>query len=156
VGTRCRIGAVVCGVVMVLVGCGGGNRRLSAPEYARAASVVCVRANRAVARVTVPSFSSRRDAVHAMARVVTIERRTIDDLRALRPPGRLADTVQRWIALLDQAADELERTGMHLRAGRDGDAVEYGARATTLLDRARELVAPIRVTSCHGPELPTV
>jgi len=141
---------------MVVAACGGGSSRLSAPAYARAASSVCLRANRAVARVAVPPFSSRRDAAHAMALVVAIQRRTIDDLRDLRPPGDLSGTVQRWIALLDQAADELERTGAHLRAGRDGDAVEFGAKATTLLDRARALIAPLRVTSCHGPELPTV
>jgi hypothetical protein len=156
VGTRSRIGAVCCGVVMVLAACGGGSGHLSALDYARAASRVCVRANRAVALVSVPSFSARHDAAHAMARVVSIQRRTIDDLRGLRPPGQLSGTVQRWIALLDQAADELDRTGAHLRAGRDGQAVEFGAKATTLLDRARELVAPLRVTSCRGPELPTV
>jgi hypothetical protein len=141
---------------MVVAACGGGSDRLSASGYARAASGVCARANRAVTRISLPSFSLRHDASRSVTHIVVIQRRAIDDLRDLRPPGRLANTVQRWIALLDQAADELELTGSHLRAGRRGEAVAFGAKATTLLERARELVAPLRVTSCHGPELPTV
>jgi hypothetical protein len=156
VGTRSRIGAACCGMVLVIAACGGGNDRLSASAYARAASRVCVHANRAVTRIALPSFSSRHDASRSMTRVVVIQRRTIDDLHDLRPPGHFADTVQRWIALLDQAADELELTASRLRADRRAEAVEFGAKATTLLERARDLVAPLRVTSCRGPELPTV
>ena len=91
-----------------------------------------------------------------MARIVVVQRGTIDDLRDIRPSEQLAGTVQKWIALLDQGADELELMSVRLRAGRTAEAVEYGAKATTLLDRARELVAPLRLTSCRGPVLPTV
>ena len=155
-GTRSRIGAVCCGVVMVLAGCGGGSERLSAPDYAHAASELCRRSNHSVARVEMPPLTSERAAARAMVRVVVVQRGTIDDLRGVRPPDSLAGTVQKWIALLDQGADELELMSVRLRAGHTGEAVDYGAKATTLLDRARELVAPLRVTSCHGPELPTV
>ncbi len=155
-GTRSRFAAAGCVVAMVVVACGSGSDRLSASAYARAASVVCMRANRSVSRIALPSFSSRHDASRSLAHVVVIQRRAIHDVRGLRPPGRLADTVQRWVALLDQAADELELTASRLRADRLGEAVEFGAKATTLLARARDLIAPLRVTSCHGPELPTV
>ena len=129
---------------------------MSASAYARAASAVCVRGNRAVRRVDLPPLASERAASRAMERIVVVQRDAIDELRGLRPPEQLADTVQTWIALLDQSADELELMSVRLRTGRSAEAVEYGAKATTLLDRARELVAPIRVTSCRGPELPTV
>ena len=153
--TKSLLGAACCGLVMLMGGCGGGSERLSAPDYAREVSALCRRGNRAVARIEIPPLTSERDAARAMASVVVVQRDTIDDLRAVRAPDSLAVTVQKWIALLDQGADELELMGIRLRAGRTGEAVDYGAKATTLLDRARELVAPLRVTSCRGPELPT-
>jgi hypothetical protein len=141
---------------MVVTACAGGDGRLSAAEYVGQASELCRRGNRAVERVEIPPLTADRDASRAMARIVVVQRGTIDELRGLRPPEHLTDLVQKWIALLDQGADELELMSVHLRAGRTSVAVEYGAKATTLLDRARELVAPLHVTSCRGPELPTV
>ena len=91
-----------------------------------------------------------------MPRIVVVQRATIEELRELRPPEHLAVTVQKWIALLDQGADELELMAVRLRVGRNEEALAYGAKAVTLLDRAREVVAPLRVTSCRGPVLPTV
>jgi hypothetical protein len=91
-----------------------------------------------------------------MVRIVVVQRATIDDLRDVRPPERFAGTVQKWIALLDQGVDELEVMSARLRAGHTDEALVYGAKATTLLDRARELAAPLRVTSCRGPVLPTL
>jgi hypothetical protein len=142
--------------MMTVVGCGGSNDRLSASGYARSASATCVHANRTVARIEIPTLSSSRDASIAVARIVAIARSTIDDLRDLRPPEALADAVQKWIALLDQAADELELTSEHLRAKRVDSAVAFATKATVLFDRAEQLVARWRVTSCRGPELPTV
>lgn len=150
------LGAVWCGLALALAGCGGGAGRLSADDYAREASELCRRGNRAVARVEMPPLSAAHDASRAMARIVVVQRGTVDELRDVRPPEALADTVQKWIALLDQGADELELMGVNLRAGRTDEALEYGAKASILLDRAREVVAPLRVTSCRGPVLPTV
>jgi hypothetical protein len=150
------LGVACCGLVLALAGCGGGSGHLSAATYAREASELCRRGNRAVARIEMPPLSAPHDASRAMARIVVVQRSTIDDLREVRPPGALSDTVQKWIALLDQGVDELELMGVRLRAGRTDEALEYGAKATILLDRAREVVAPFRVTSCRGPVLPTV
>jgi hypothetical protein len=154
VRTRLRIGAACCGLMMTVVGCGGGRDRLSASGYARAASTTCVHANRMVARVELPTLSNRQDASRAIARVVTVSRHTIDELRDLRPPGPLAETVEQWIALLDQAADELESMAAQLRAAQVDAALDFGTKATTLFDRAEQLATRLRVTSCRGPELP--
>jgi hypothetical protein len=165
VGTKSLLGAACCGLAIAiagcaLAGCGGGNERLAAPAYAREASKLCRRGNLAVARVQIPPLTpphgASTAASRAMARIVVVQRDTIDDLRNVRPPEQLNGTVQKWIALLDQGTDELEAMSVHLRAGRTDVALEYGAKATTLLDRARELMAPLRVTSCRGPVLPTV
>ncbi len=154
--TRSKLGAACCGLVMVVVGCGGGNDRMSARDYAREASALCRRGNRSVARVEMPPLGATTDASRAMARIVVVQRATIEELRDLRPPEHLTVTVQKWVALLDQGADELELMAVRLRVGRNDEALAYGAKATTLLDRAREVVAPLRVTSCRGPVLPTV
>jgi hypothetical protein len=109
-----------------------------------------------VERVDIPPLTADHDASRAMTRVVVVQRGTIEELRRLRPPEHLTGLVQKWIALLDQGADELGLMGARLRTGDRADATEYGAKATTLLDRARELVAPLRVKSCRGRVLPTV
>ena len=152
--TRSWISAACCGLMMTVVGCGGGQDRLSASGYARAANAMCMHADRMVARVEIPRFSSQHDASRAIARIVVITREAVDDLRDLKPPERLSDTVQRWIALLDQAADELEQMAAHVRTGRIDAAVDFGAKATILFDRAEQLDTGLRVTSCRGPELP--
>ena len=160
-GKKSLFGATCCGMVLAiasvgLAGCGGGGERLGAPAYAREASKLCRRGNLAVARIEIPPLTEHLDASRAMARIVVVQRGTIDELRGLRPSERLTGTVQKWIALLDQGADELEQMSARLRAGNTDEAVGYGAKATTLLDRARELVAPLRLSSCRGPVLPTV
>jgi hypothetical protein len=160
VATKALLGSVCCGLVLLMVGCGGGNSRLAPRAYAREASALCARSNRAVARITVPAIPIAGDGSHAAARalthIVAVERDTIEALRDLRPPERLTDTVQRWIALLDQGADELELMAARLRSGHGTQALDFGAKAVTLLDRAREVAAPLRVTSCRGPMLPAV
>lgn len=153
--TTSKLGAAGCGLVMLAAACSGGNAPLSPRAYAREASEQCRHANRAVARIEVPPITKGADSSRALEQVVEVQRDTIDDLRALRPPERLTVTVQKWIGLLDQGADEIELMAERVRAGHRDEALVYGAKATTLLDRARELVTPLRVTSCRGPELPT-
>jgi hypothetical protein len=85
--------------------------------------------------------------------VVVIQRTTIDGLRALRSPSSLAETSQRWVALLDQSTDEIERMAAHLHDGRRAAARAYGERAAALLERASQVAAPLGVSSCSGPAL---
>lgn len=112
-----------------------------------------MRANRAVARVDIPPLGDGDGVAHAMERIVVIQRSSIEDLRGLRPPNRLGSVSQRWIALLDQGTDELERMARTLSAGRRSEAELYGDQASKLLARARVLVAPNGLTSCRGPAL---
>jgi hypothetical protein len=135
--------------------CGGASDRLSAPEYAREASRVCRRGNRAIARIEVPPLATDQRASRAVATAVGLQRDTIDELREIRPPDSIAGRVQKWIALLDQGTDELEIVSLRLRAGRTGEANDYAAKASLLLDRGAELVAALHVTSCRGLVLPT-
>jgi hypothetical protein len=153
VRTKSRIGTACCGLVVLLAGCGGGGGRLSSSGYVRRASGICARANRAVAEVRIPPAGDGAAAADAMQRVVVIQRGAIGELRGLRAPEPLGSLDQRWIALLDQSADELEVMGARLRAGNVADAGTYAEHAAKLLDRARVLVAARGVTSCNGPAL---
>ena len=106
--TTARIGTVWCVLVIVVTaGCGGGAGRLSAPDYVQRASRICVHANLAVARVTIPPLGERAAAERALVHVVEIQRSSINGLRGLRSPQRFGTLPERWIALLDQATDEL-------------------------------------------------
>ena len=154
-GTRSKVGAACCGLVIAVTACGGGSERLTAAEYAREASRVCQRTNRAIARVDAVALTGMPRAAQALERVVELQRDAVAELRDLRPPDGMRATVERWIALLDQAADELGLAGARARAGRALEAREFAGKARTLLDRARDVTAPIRVVSCRGPDLST-
>ncbi|MDQ1430142.1 MAG: hypothetical protein QOF40_744 [Actinomycetota bacterium] len=155
--TRLRIVAAWCGVIALAGfgtgGCGGDGGRLSAPGYVREASGICSAANRAVRRVEIPPLHDPRSVARAVARVVVIERHSIDGLRALKPPERLGSLSQQWIALLDQGTDELERMRTMLKQGRSDQATAYEDKASTLLDRAHVLASAHELTSCRGPSL---
>src|SRR5438552_7110055 len=103
-----KVGTACCGVVMLVAGCGGGGGRLSSAAYVQHASSICARADRAIARVHLASSEDDAATAHAVARIVVIQRASIDDLRELRPPEQLVGLDQRWIALLDQSTDDLE------------------------------------------------
>ena len=152
--TRLRAGAAWCGVIaLVAAGCGGGGGRLSAPGYVRAASHICSSANRAVGRVAIPSLDDARLAARAMGRVVVIQRDSIDGLRGLKPPEQLSGLSQRWIALLDQSTDELDRMRASLSVGKGHLAEDFAGKAEILLDRAHVLVSARGMTSCRGPAI---
>jgi hypothetical protein len=156
VRTTSRIGTVWCGlVIMLAAGCGGGAERLSATAYAQRAGGICVRANVAIARVTIPPMAERAAAERALRRIVEIQRSSIDGLRGLRSPDGFGNLPDRWIALLDQGTDELQLMRTALAEGRPVDAAAYGQKATDLLTRAQVLVTGHGMTSCGGPELTT-
>ena len=89
-------------------------------------------------------------------RIVVVQRETIDDLRDIRPPSGSPAPCRSGSRLLDQGADKLEVMSVRLRGRHTAEALEYGAKATTLLDRARELVAPLPRDLVPRPRLPTV
>jgi hypothetical protein len=157
VRTRFRVGAAWCGVIALagagLGGCGGGGGRLSAPRYLREASGICSAANRAIGRVVIPPLGDTRSAARALARVVVIQRDSIDGLRGLKPPERLGSLNQRWIALLDQGTDELEHLRASLAKGEGHRATAYEHKVSILMERAHALASAHGVTACGGPAL---
>ena len=85
-------------------------------------------------------WGTRAAAERALVHVVEIQRSSISGLRGLRSPQGFGTLPERWIALLDQATDELQLMRDALAAGRAVDAAAYGEKASDLLGRAQVLV----------------
>ncbi len=152
---KSTVGVITCALIMLGgAGCGGGGDRLSAPGYAREASRICASANRQIDRMSIPPAARTHSIARMVRRILVIERASVDGLRGLRPPTQLGSLTQRWIALLDQTADELELLRGNLTGREPARAAEYAAHSWILSERARALVAPHGVTSCRVPRLP--
>lgn len=147
------IGIFLVGVLVLTGGCGAGNARLSARAYVKASSAVCVRANRAVSRVHVPNLGRAERARRATARVVAIHRASVDSLRDLRPPKDYEHTARIWIALVDQALDELDEMRGALREGDRRTAILYANKATALDERSQTIAREHGITPCGVPAL---
>jgi hypothetical protein len=140
-------------VLALTAGCGGGGARLSAHEYVKASSAVCARANRAIDRVHVPDLERTADARRATGQVVAIHRASVESLRDLRPPKDYEHTAKIWIALVDQALDELDEMRHALRAGDRRTAISYAHKATVLDARSQTIAREHNITPCRVPAL---
>jgi hypothetical protein len=135
-------------VAVLLAACGGGEQ-LTRREFAREASRICRDANARLARVDVPPFTDHRAAAHALERTSEHARDAIRELHDLR--GHTAETtgVGAWLAILDQATDELDLTAAALHAGNERGAIEAAGRAEALDRRGRELGRAYDVSPCR-------
>ena len=143
-----------------MAACGGGQRSpLRARAYAHEASALCAPQQPGGGPDRGAGAAGRRRRVDAAARaidrIVAVERRRHRRRCAIcaRPSGSPPR------CNVDRAARPgCRRARAHgatrLHAGHGAEALDFGAKAVTLIDRAREVVAPLRVTSCHGPVLP--
>jgi hypothetical protein len=141
------------GALALTGGCGGGNARLDARQYVIETSAVCVRANRAVARIARPSLDHAVRMASTTARVIAIHRESIDSLRALRPPKDFENMAKLWIALVDQSIDELDAMRVALHEGHESAATSYAEKAVALEARSRVIARTHGITPCKVPEL---
>jgi len=112
-----------------------------------------VHANRDVARIDVERLDRMGRADRAAVRILAIHREAVDDLRALRPPKDYEATARLWIALVDQALDELDSMRHALRTGAKAEATAYAANAAALSERARRVAGRDGITACAVPAL---
>ncbi len=150
--TWCARLTVLAVVATVAVGCGGGTGRLSTRGYARETSAICAAANRRMAAIAVPPLDDWRASSRAVRHAAAVQYSAAADLRDLRAPSHLTDLDAIWVALVLQSANHLRFMAESLH---DHDAIGAGdeqRKATRLIRRAAELVAPLGVTACAGPE----
>ena len=141
--------------VAVGTGCGGGTSRLSAPAYVHRVGEICAAANRELGQIDLVPLGDGPAGVRALTRVVVLRRGSIEQLRSVRPPNRVAGAHQSWVALLDQSTDELEIVRAALQHHHAARAARYAAEAATLSARARALAVKLGVVSCIGPTIVT-
>ena len=153
-GAGCAVGEAVvaaawCGLFALLAtGCGGGGGPLSMHDYTQRSRAVCTRAERRAGRVADTDPRDLPASARAVAKVVGIRRQALTDLRALHAPDRLVNAAPGWLALFDQALDELDAMGVELRRGNRARADAAWQKAVILTDRARELAPPLGLSAC--------
>ena len=155
--SRKKVGAAIaaatvagwCGLFALLAaGCGGDGGPLTMRDYAREARAVCIRADRLAEKVVNLAPRDVPVSARAAARIVVIRRETLADVRALHAPDQLVDAVPPWLALVDQALDELDAMVVELGLGNPARAYDDWKQAAILTDRARVLAPPLRLSSC--------
>ena len=147
------IGIVLAGAFALAGGCGGGSARLTLGAYVAESSTICIRANRAIARIPRPGLDHAVRMASSTARVVAIHRRSVDSLRALRPPKDYESVAKLWIALVDQSLDELDAMRVSLQAGEQSEAIAYAQKADALDERSRVIAQKYGITPCNVPQL---
>ena len=132
--------AVRVAQVRSLVGCGGGNARLTRTRTCGD--------ERVCARQPSRGGHDRVDLANATARVIAIHRDSLDALRALQPPKDYENMAKLWIALVDQSTDELDAMLVALRAGDEPAAMSYAEKTDSLDARSRLIARKYGITPC--------
>lgn len=145
---------VVLALAVVPAACGGGKSTLTRAQYIRQADAICRKAAKQVQRVAAPEGSSEAELASAAAKIVAAQRAALDELEALSAPSEPAETVPKWIALVDQTLDQADAS---VRAQRKGDvaaAVRANTNGEVLDGRADELARGYGMHVCVSAAAP--
>jgi uncharacterized lipoprotein len=137
---------LVGAALLVLLAACGGSGGLSRADYVKQANAVCRDGAKQIAALEVPSDVTGLPA--AAARVVAVQRTTLDRLRAIHPPKADKSQIVKWIALVDQTVDQAE---MSATSQRDGDiqrAVTANVNGAALDVRADEIARGYGLKMC--------
>jgi hypothetical protein len=88
------VGALVGAFVLVATGC-GGSTPLSRAQLVRQANAICMRRT---ARIAAVQRSSKGNAKAFMSAALPVASRTLDELKALKPPTSMKGAYDRFIA----------------------------------------------------------
>jgi hypothetical protein len=149
-GTAAAAAALAALLVLVTTACSGGGR-LSAREYVRRASDVCHDARVQGRHLARPGSAT---SARAAARAADLHTEAAQALADLRPPTRLAHFDAAWVALVRQAAAELDALSRSL-AHHDRAAARQQADAVRqLTERAVVLGRAHGISACPTPFTP--
>jgi hypothetical protein len=156
---RILVGVVGAVLLTALLGaCGGGGGTTKA-DYVKQANAICRDAAKQVAALRIPARADITDMPKAAAKVVTVQRKAVDRLRAIKPPKHDRAVIVKWIALVDQTIDQAD---VSAAAQKDDDiprAVTANANGTALDRRADEIARGYGLRMCvqaaTAPATPT-
>ena len=147
--------AILVGLAVGAAACGSGHGPLSVREYQHQATLACTRADRQTSALRIPALDERGSA-GAIAHLVAIERRTMNELHDLKPPKHLQSRVDEWLATIDQLVVEAEYLRESVLHGNRRVADTVAERAARLSLRSQDLASRIGVRGCTLPTPPPV
>lgn len=130
---------LVGAALLVLLAACGGSSGLSKADYVRQANAVCRDGAKQIAALQIPDPDDVAGLPTAAARVVAVQRRTLDQLRAIHPPKGDKAEIAKWIALVDQTVDQAEVSASSQRDGDLKRAATANVNGAALDVRADEL-----------------
>ena len=141
---RALVGAVVA---LVVAACGGGGGTSKA-DYVEQANAVCRDAAKQVAALRIPGRADVTAMPKAAARVVAVQRRALDRLRAIKPPKSDRTEIAKWVALVDQTIDQADLSAAAQKHGEIQRAIAANANGTALDHRADEIARAYGLRMC--------
>jgi hypothetical protein len=135
--------------VAVLAGCSGGDGgdgRLSKEEYVERADAICTEYERRLNEL--PKPASIRELGEVAARALSLARRGVRELKALRPPGEVRADVRRWLERNDRNLMLLEALRDAARAGKTTRVQEIASGAADNEAAADRLAKRIGLQAC--------
>jgi hypothetical protein len=144
-GARAGVGAAALAVV--LAACSGSDGVTEA-EYVRQANAVCRDGARRIAALRIPGRADVESMPQRASEVVTLQRRALARLRAIRPPEDDRAEIAKWIALVDQTVDQAEVSAESQRDGDISRALTANVNGAALDQRADELAEAYGLDDC--------
>lgn len=141
---RALVGAVVALVVAACGGAGGTSKA----DYVKQANAVCRDAAKQVAALRIPSRADVTAMPKAAARVVAVQRRALDQLRAIKPPKPDRTEIAKWVALVDQTIDQADLSAAAQKDGEIQRAITANANGSALDRRADEIARAYGLRMC--------
>jgi hypothetical protein len=116
--------------------------------YVKQANLVCHDAATSVAALKLPDTGDVSTVPKAAKEIVAVQRKALEQLKAIRPPKEERPEITKWIALVDQTIDQAE---MSARAQQDGDiqrAITANVNGAALDARADQLAKAFGLKTC--------
>jgi hypothetical protein len=133
-------------VVVLAVGCGGGDKRLSRQQYASQADAVCSKYNREIRAIQRPS--SLPDLGRSIDKLLPSFARAIADLHRLKPPENEQATATRWLADIDKLKGDLKAVRNRAKRNDLPGVQAAGQKGARDNDRGNALAAQLGMTVC--------
>jgi ABC-type enterochelin transport system substrate-binding protein len=138
-------GAVVAGLLLAACGGGGG---LSKADYVTRANAICREAAKQVTTLDAPGQSDVAELPKVAGKVVAVQRKALDRLKAIKAPKEDRTEIAKWIALVDQTIDQAEVSAQSQRSGDITRALAANLNGAALDKRADELARAYGLRRC--------
>jgi hypothetical protein len=135
--------------VVVIAGCGSGNKGLTRIEYAQRSDAICTRYNQETAHLRMRGAGVDRLAAVAERTLALFDRATTR-LRDVPPPREGSALARRWLASLDGLRADVVRIRDAARANDLATVRAVATQAQRDDDASNRLAQRLGMTACSG------